>query len=92
MQKGVERERKRFDLGTRNRNCPKTRLLSKLQRKSAMKFGELKIAIIHAVVEKNGEDAAREVLNETLGVEAKGGMMTADNSKQRTPEGVFFVL
>jgi hypothetical protein len=57
-----------------------------------MKFGELKIAIIHAVVEKNGEDAAREVLNETLGVEAKGGMMTADNSKQRTPEGVFFVL
>jgi hypothetical protein len=71
---------------------PQDKASLKIAKEICDKIGEPKIVIIHAIVEKIGEDAAREVLNETLDVETKGGMMTADNSKRRTPGGVFFVL
>ena len=92
MQKGGRKGKKEVRFGNPEPELSQDKASLKIAKEICDKIGELKIAIIHAVVEKNGEDAAREVLNETLGVEAKGGMMTADNSKQRTPEGVFFVL
>ncbi|MBZ0304829.1 MAG: hypothetical protein K8I82_02055 [Anaerolineae bacterium] len=39
-----------------------------------------------------GLDFARALLEETLAVEANGGMTTLDRSRRRTPGGVFFYL
>lgn len=47
---------------------------------------------IDGVVDALGEDKSLEVLNETLDVEAKGGMMLPNGERRRTPGGVFFFL
>lgn len=39
-----------------------------------------------------GPDFARALLEETLDIEANGGMVTLDQSRRRTPGGVFFYL
>ncbi len=47
---------------------------------------------IRMVVTHMGVEFAREMLRETLAVEATGGMLTADQTRRRTPGGVFFYL
>ncbi len=39
-----------------------------------------------------GEETARDLLRQTLEVEAQGGMVTNDGSRRRTPGGVYFHL
>jgi hypothetical protein len=47
---------------------------------------------INAIVEQCGVDFARALLQETLEIEASGGMMLGDQSRRRTAGGVFFYL
>ncbi len=47
---------------------------------------------IRMVVTHMGVEFAREVLRETMAIESTGGMLTADQSRRRTPGGVFFYL
>ncbi|TVR22818.1 MAG: hypothetical protein EA396_05370 [Anaerolineaceae bacterium] len=47
---------------------------------------------IAALVRMRGEDFIREVLADTLQIEAQGGMMTAKGDRRRTIGGVFFRL
>ena len=47
---------------------------------------------IHLIVKRCGEDFARDLLAQTLEIEAQGGMMTHDGQRRRTPGGVFFYL
>jgi hypothetical protein len=47
---------------------------------------------ITGVVKALGEDASLSLLEETKRIEAAGGMMLPDNSRKRTPGGVFFYL
>jgi chemotaxis protein histidine kinase CheA len=47
---------------------------------------------IRLIVTHMGAEFAREMLRETLAVQATGGMLTADQSRRRTPGGVFFYL
>jgi hypothetical protein len=47
---------------------------------------------ITAIVEKCGIEFAQSLLQETQEVEAQGGMMLPDQSRRRTPGGVFFHL
>ena len=54
--------------------------------------GETPLAEIGRVVKLLGEERALTVLDETLKVEAEGGMQTDDGKRRRTPGGVFFKL
>jgi hypothetical protein len=47
---------------------------------------------IAGVVRALGEETARTLLDETKDIEAKGGLMLPDNSRKRSPGGVFFFL
>lgn len=47
---------------------------------------------IRMIVTHGGVDLANDLLNETLGIEEHGGMMTADGLRRRTPGGAFFYL
>lgn len=47
---------------------------------------------IGRVIRYGGESFAEVVLEETLAIEEQGGMMTMDQSRRRTPGGVFFTL
>lgn len=47
---------------------------------------------IETIVERYGEDGARALLQETLDIEADGGMLTNNGTRRRTIGGVFFYL
>jgi hypothetical protein len=47
---------------------------------------------ITGVVKALGDEASLSLLEETKRIEASGGMMLPDNSRKRTPGGVFFFL
>lgn len=47
---------------------------------------------IERVVDVLGDDAALAYLEQTLAVEAEGGMTTHDGTRRRTPGGTFFFL
>jgi hypothetical protein len=47
---------------------------------------------IRRIVQRLGEETALAILQETLEMEAQGGMMLPDSSRRRTPGGVFFQL
>jgi len=61
----------------------------------AEKLGETEsnpIRQLRLIVELCGADFAKEVLDETLKIEADGGMKTQDEERRRTPGGVYFYL
>lgn len=61
----------------------------------AQKLGETEdkpISQIVAIIEKCGIEFAQGLLADTEAVEARGGMMLGDQSRRRTPGGVFFKL
>lgn len=47
---------------------------------------------IHNSVTVLGVEAAHDLLQEVLAIEAAGGMLTADGSRRRTPGGVYHYL
>lgn len=51
---------------------------------------EPNVQLVRRVVKVLGEARAQAVLEETLTLEAAGGLLTADQSRRRTPGGVFF--
>jgi hypothetical protein len=51
---------------------------------------EPNIDLLRRVVRVLGETRAQAVLEETLTIEAAGGLLIADQSRRRTPGGVFF--
>jgi hypothetical protein len=53
---------------------------------------ELPVTQITGVVRALGEELCLKLLEETKQIESKGGMMLPDNSRKRTPGGVFFFL
>jgi hypothetical protein len=53
---------------------------------------EIPLTQIRGVVRVLGEDVSLKLLDETKQIEDKGGMMLPDNSRKRTPGGVFFFL
>lgn len=44
------------------------------------------------VVQKHGRQGAVALFEETMAIEAAGGMLTSDGSRRRTPAGVFLAL
>jgi hypothetical protein len=50
------------------------------------------VAEIERVIQLLGEERALTILDETLKIEAEGGMLTDDSSHRRSPGGVFFKL
>lgn len=58
----------------------------------AAQLGEQEQAALQVVVKALGSEPALALLQETLSVEANGGMMLPDGSRRRTPGGVFFFL
>ena len=50
------------------------------------------LAHIARIVRTLGEERARELLQQALEVEQRGGMLLPDGSRRRTPGGVFFRL
>jgi hypothetical protein len=53
---------------------------------------EVPLFQIAGVVRVLGEEVAQKLLAETQEIEKNGGMMLPDNSRKRTPGGVFFFL
>ncbi len=53
---------------------------------------EAPLATISRIVKVLGEEQALKILDETLKIEAEGGMKTDDGSRRRTKGGVFFKL
>src|SRR5437899_12411821 len=47
---------------------------------------------IYAIVRALGRTQAHRLLEQTLQIEENGGIMLPDNSRRRTPGGVFFHL
>ena len=47
---------------------------------------------ISTIIRYCGVEFAQAVLKDTLELEAQGGMMLPDNSRRRTPGGVFFLF
>lgn len=58
----------------------------------AQVLSESNMGLIRAIVETIGIERAQSLLGKALAVEAAGGMMTKDNSRRRSPGGVFFAL
>ena len=58
----------------------------------AKQLHEKKVHLIHALVQHFGGDIAQAALEETLCVEAAGGMTTRDGSRRRDAGGVFLEL
>lgn len=58
----------------------------------AQALTEENIDLIKSAVDVIGAERAQELLRQALAVEAQGGMMTSDQSRRRTPGGVFFQL
>jgi hypothetical protein len=58
----------------------------------AAQLGEQEQAALQVVVKALDSKVALALLQETLYVEANGGMMVPDGSRRRTPGGVFFFL
>lgn len=68
---------------------------SVLVQELAAQLGETEgqpIKQLSAIVKYCGADFARQILQETLAVEAKGGLMVKSGARRRTPGGVFFHL
>jgi hypothetical protein len=66
-----------------------------LTRELAQQLGEAgkqSVYQLRQVVAALGDDVARELLAETLQIEAGEGMLTLDQSRRRTPGGVYFFL
>jgi len=55
-------------------------------------LNEPQVVLINQVVKILGEERARAFLQQTLEVEAKDGLMTANGDRRRTPGGVFLYL
>lgn len=53
---------------------------------------EKNVELIKTAVEVIGAERAQALLQQALAVEAQGGMLTSDESRRRTPGGVFFQL
>jgi hypothetical protein len=53
---------------------------------------QMPLETIQRVVEVIGEEKALAILEETVQVEAEGGMLTNDGQQRRTPGGVYFKL
>jgi hypothetical protein len=51
---------------------------------------EPNVDLVRRVVRVLGESRAQALLEETLNIEAAGGLLTLDQSRRRTPGGVFF--
>ncbi len=51
---------------------------------------EPNVQLIRRVVKVLGEARAQAILADTLTIEAAGGLLTADQTRRRTPGGVFF--
>ena len=58
----------------------------------AAQLGEQEQDPLYVVVKALGSEQALALLQETLQIEANGGMMLPDGSRRRTPGGVFFLL
>lgn len=54
--------------------------------------GDHPLRQIRNLVRLAGEEFTLNLLQETLDIEAQGGMMTGDGARRRTPGGVFFYL
>lgn len=84
--------------GTAQRSWRKTPLPDEVRqevREIATKLGETQTGPFNqftAITIARGIEFVREVYEETLRVEAGGGIMTNDNKRRRTPGGVFFYL
>ena len=68
---------------------------SQLAKDIAAKLNEEKshaIRKIDLLIKLVGEDFVNSLLEETLSVEAQGGLMTVDGSRQRSSGGVFLYL
>jgi len=69
--------------------------LSAVVQKIATALGETEtvpLETIERVVDVIGEEKALAILDETLQVEAEGGMLTNDGQQRRSPGGVYFKL
>ncbi len=69
--------------------------LTKVMWEIAGQLGETEkqaISQIRRTIRILGEETARDVLRQTLEVEAQGGMLITDGSRRRTPGGVYFHL
>lgn len=58
----------------------------------AQALTEKNVPLVRIVVEVLGPERAQAFLRQALEVEAQGGMMTSNQSRRRTPGGVFFQL
>lgn len=56
----------------------------------AAALAESNTELIGKIVEVIGDERAQEFLQRALAVEEQGGLMTTDQSRRRTPGGVFF--
>lgn len=61
-------------------------------RQMAEQLGEPKTHLLAALIYHAGLDFALALLDETLSVEAQGGLLVKTGSRRRTPGGVFFFL
>lgn len=58
----------------------------------AQTLNEPNVVLVKKVVQTLGSERARAYLQQTLDIEAQGGMMTIAGQQRRTPGGVFFYL
>lgn len=58
----------------------------------AAALGEPNVALIRRIVARIGPDVSLAFLAEALAIEAAGGLLASDGSRQRTPGGIFFYL
>jgi len=58
----------------------------------ADRFNETNLALIRKVVAELGPEGTLALVAEAVAIEAAGGMLTNDQSRRRTPGGVFFHL
>src|SRR5690606_9856460 len=58
----------------------------------AATLDESKIQLIQRIILLRGLDYAQSLLDQTLEIEAQGGMLIKEGDRRRTPGGVFFAL